>query len=290
MASLNPIFTPPAPVPPRPKLTPEQENLVQELHALVLTLLEELNITDSDSHKRLLAWATPSCCRRYLTATSWRNIRSAADRLKATLQWRHEYKPDQINSADIEPEARSGRSFLSGFDKHGHPLLFLVPSRPRAADTTHPRQIAFSVFMLERAIAAMPENSERIALVIDYKDVARANATPLSVSLNYLNIFSAHYPETLALGIMVKPSWYLSVLLTMLWPFLDPVTKAKINFYDPDKGVKASANAGTGGWINILDVVDPSQLPVKYGGTFNFEYNHEVYWPQLLALKPAASA
>ncbi|KAI8612043.1 CRAL-TRIO domain-containing protein [Chytriomyces sp. MP71] len=200
------------------------------------------------------------------------------------MEWRIQYKPDLIDPSEVEPEAITGRALISGYSKKGNPLLFLIPAKERAADTTPERQLRYSVFNLEQAIKLMPEGVEKLVLVIDQENVTRANKTPLSVSLEWLNIFSSHYPERLALGIMCKPSWYLSVLLTMLGPFLDPVTKSKINFYDSAKGVQAGNNNGTGGWINILDVIDADQLPVQYGGTIEFEYDHSVYWSKITAL------
>ncbi|TPX69862.1 hypothetical protein CcCBS67573_g06735 [Chytriomyces confervae] len=208
----------PAPVPPHlAQSSPLNKNPVQQLHALEPTLLEELDITDGDSHKRLLEWA-PSCCRRYLTATSWRNIRSAADRLKATFQWRHEYKPDQN---------QKGRS------RARSPLWPLIPLRLRQTRPPAPiprpipppchRQQRIRARLhsphscLNERLQPMPENSDQIALVIDSKDDQ-------------------------SLILLPKPKSIFTIR-------------------------KRATNAGSGGGINILDAVHPSQLPVKYGGT-----------------------
>ncbi|ORY52356.1 hypothetical protein BCR33DRAFT_761576 [Rhizoclosmatium globosum] len=215
-------------------------------------------------------------CNRFMRATKW-DLKASRKRLADTIQWRFDYKPDLIDPAQIECEG--------GFDKGGHPMLFLVPSNPKVADSNYDRAIRFSVYMLERAIRLMPEGVERLDLIIDYENVTRATATPLSVSLKYLNIFSSHYPERLNMGIMINPSWYLPFFLGLLSPFMDPVTKSKINMVNlKDTSPSTGTTKGTGGWIKILDYIDEDQLPTRYGGTFEFQYEHETYWPKLIAM------
>ncbi|KAJ3067646.1 hypothetical protein HDU98_009142 [Podochytrium sp. JEL0797] len=273
----------PAPATP---ITQDQAKAIADLLSQVPDLIESEikgDVTPGD-RDNLTLWADEPCIHRYLRATKW-DVKAAAARLVATMQWRLEYQPDQIDPSEVEPEALTGRSFLSGFDKECRPMLFLVPREERAKDTDVDRQIKFSVFNLERAIKLLPEGVEKLTLVIDYEGVTRANATPLSVSLKYLNIFSNHYPERLGIGCMINPSWYLPVLLTMLGPFMDPVTKSKIHFVNlKDTSKVQGTNKGTGGWVNILDCVDADQLPTRYGGSYEYVYNHGVYWPKVSAL------
>ncbi|KAI8829276.1 hypothetical protein BJ741DRAFT_582234 [Chytriomyces cf. hyalinus JEL632] len=45
---------------------------------------------------------------------------------------------------------------------------------------------------------------------------------------------------------------------------------------------KSSENSenmvGTGGWTDILDLIDADQLPVEFGGANELTYMHDVYW------------
>ncbi|KAJ3014475.1 UNVERIFIED_CONTAM: hypothetical protein HDU68_000252 [Siphonaria sp. JEL0065] len=281
----NPLFVSTVNRPAKIALTPNQDQAVTDLLSQVPSLINELegDVTPKD-RQDLTEWADEACVRRYLVATKW-DLKSAATRLIATMNWRNEYRPHEIDPKEIEPEAVTGRSYISGFAKGGSPILFLVPREERAKDTTLERGLKFSVFMLERAIKLMPPGVEKLGLFIDYEGVTRANATPMSQSLKYLSIFGSHYPERLGIGVMINPSWYLPVLLTCLGPFMDPVTKSKIHFVNlKDTSRVAGTNNGTGGWVNILDCVEADQLPTQYGGSFEFQYSHDVYWPKLLAL------
>ncbi|KAJ3297160.1 hypothetical protein HDU79_004534 [Rhizoclosmatium sp. JEL0117] len=280
-----PIFECTKPIAPPPSYTPAQLDLAKELLGEVPFIIDDLqgDVSPAD-RERLSAWATEAECNRFMRATKW-DLKASRKRLADTIQWRFDYKPDLIDPAQIECEGVTGRSYISGFDKGGHPMLFLVPSNPKVADSNYDRAIRFSVYMLERAIRLMPEGVERLDLIIDYENVTRATATPLSVSLKYLNIFSSHYPERLNMGIMINPSWYLPFFLGLLSPFMDPVTKSKINMVNlKDTSSSTGTTKGTGGWIKILDYIDEDQLPTRYGGTFEFQYEHETYWPKLIAM------
>ncbi|KAJ3394297.1 hypothetical protein HDU84_009052 [Entophlyctis sp. JEL0112] len=264
-----PILTCPIPASPVAPLSQSQLDLVSNLSAQLPNLITSVvgDVTEDDKCS-LTEWADTACVTRYLRATKW-DLQEAVDRLQSTLQWRFEYKPDRIDSSLVKDIGRSGRSYISGFTKERQPILFLVPRMPHTEGSTHELQLKFSVFFLEQAIKRMPEGVEKIALLIDYRGVTRANSTPLSVSLKYLSIFANHYPERLGLGMLYDPSWFFPVFLAMIGPFMDPVTRAKIQ-------IVHSKNK------DILRFVDADQLPVEYGGSFEFEFSHPVYWQYLL--------
>ncbi|KAJ3073688.1 hypothetical protein HDU98_000895, partial [Podochytrium sp. JEL0797] len=157
----GPIFECPAtiqPVPSAPVLTSEQQQQQADLLAQVSRLISDLNPTAEES-SALTAWADAACANRFLRATKF-DLAASITRLGATLAWRKEYRPDLITPEEVEPEAVTGKQFLSGFDKKGHPLLFLVPRNENTK--TYDRQIRYSVFMLEKAIKLMPASVERV--------------------------------------------------------------------------------------------------------------------------------
>ncbi|ORY52354.1 CRAL/TRIO domain-containing protein [Rhizoclosmatium globosum] len=239
----------------------------------------------------LTAWASESECNRYMRAAKWKPD-DAKTRLQSTLQWRKEYRPDLISADEVEPEAVTGKQFLTGFDKVGQPLLFMVPGKENTK--TYDRQIRFTVYLLEKAVKLMPAGVEKVDIIVDFETLNMFNAVPMSVSMKFLNVFANHYPERLGKCIMVNPSWYLSVFFKLISPFLDPVTKAKIYFCKVDRSGKTVASVtenaaasnesgeGTGGWVNSMqELAAAEQLPIEFGGTFDFEYSHSEYWPAL---------
>ena len=94
-------------------------------------------------------WLDDACVVRYLKASKW-DLNDAIARLRKTIAWRHEFKPLQITAEHVYEEAETGKSVLSGFDKLGHPVMYLTP---RLENTkTYTRQIQFVVFNMEKAI------------------------------------------------------------------------------------------------------------------------------------------
>ncbi|KAI9007340.1 CRAL-TRIO domain-containing protein [Gaertneriomyces semiglobifer] len=283
----------PPPVPPnwpRHNSTPEQIALLEEFKTKLPNLLS------SDETQRLKeeAWADDACLLRYLRATKWK-LDESVTRLENTLQWRREYKPDEINMAEIEPEAVTGKQFINGFDREGRPILHLIPRKQNTK--TYDRQLRFVVWGLERAIRVMPPGVESLVLLVDYEKVSVMSSPPASQSKKVLEILGNHYPERLGMGFMINPTWYLWVFFKIIGPFLDPVTREKIHFVDLKKQAEVNkrehdeksdagsqekdVTIGMGGWTNIRHYIAPELLSSDYGGTYNYEYDHQAYWDAL---------
>jgi hypothetical protein len=67
-------------------------------------------------------------------------------------------------------------------------------------------------------------------------------------------------------------------------PLLDPVTAAKTNFVDlrnANRKKEGSDLDGFGSYLSILDHIDPEQLLVEYGGSFELPWDFESYWEEL---------
>jgi hypothetical protein len=218
--------------------------------------------------------------RQFLTATKG-DAALATKRLLSTIKWRQEYKPTEIDPSEVMEEAVTGKEIVWGFDKKNRPIIWL---RPKLENTkTHDRQIRFVVFNMEKAIKLMPKGVEQVVIIVDYEGVTMFNSPPLSISMRFLSVLGDHYPERLGAAFMINPSWYLWVFFKMLRPFLDPVTAKKIHFVQTKKDVNQQKqnDANMGGWTNIFEHIDESQVWKEYNGTSNFEFNFDKYWSDL---------
>ena len=54
---------------------------------------------------------------------------AAKKRLKDTLEWRREYKPDLIPPSEIKEETEGGKIIVTGFTFKGLPVIYLRPAR-----------------------------------------------------------------------------------------------------------------------------------------------------------------
>lgn len=61
--------------------------------------------------------------------------------------------------------------------------------------------------------------------------------------------------------------WLVGTFFKLINPFIDPVTREKLKFDQ-----------------NLREFVPPSHLMKAYGGDADFIYDHDLYWPAMVAL------
>ncbi|GAC71470.1 p-Nitrophenyl phosphatase [Moesziomyces antarcticus T-34] len=258
------ILTTPAPgcVPkPRDPLTPEQEAKLAELEKYARSVASQ-TAPPADYEVWEQKWlGEHNLYQRYLRAAKG-DVENAKKRIKSTLEWRREFRPEIIAPASIAHEAETGKQIVSGFDKDGRPLIYLRPARENTTPSND--QVRYLVYTLERAIDLMPEGVENYAIVIDYRGATSQSNPSLSTARAVANILQNHYVERLGRAFVMNVPWFLNAFFTAITPFLDPITKEKIRF-----------NA------NLAEFVPAEQLDVEFGGRYNYEWDFDVYWKTL---------
>ncbi|KAI9351285.1 CRAL-TRIO domain-containing protein [Obelidium mucronatum] len=288
--------------PVRMSVSNEQKDLIERVHSQVPALVDELEGLDSAEVASLTTWADAGTVRRFLNATNYKE-EAALVRLKATLVWRSQYKPDRISPGEIEVESTTGKLFINGFDKQGRPLLFGIPRLD--SNKTYDRYLRFCVFMMEKTIAIMPDGQEKLCLMMDNDGLGLFNGPPVSFLTNFVRIMDSHYPGRLGMCMLINPTFIVSGIYRIISPFLDPVVKSKVYFTNAqrpeaiktlatiapaEKTEKSGGGGGggefkeLGGWTSMLEHIDSDQLMVQYGGTNEFQYKHDEYWPRLLSV------
>ncbi|KAH9972830.1 hypothetical protein BGW80DRAFT_1312793, partial [Lactifluus volemus] len=109
---------------------------------------------------------------------------AAIERLEGTLRWRRKFGVYDLTAEQVEPEAVTGKEFIFGYDAHGRPALYMVPSRQNTEES--PRQIQFV----------------SIVLMINFAD--RGKNPSFATSKLVLNILQTHYPERLANSLILN--------------------------------------------------------------------------------------
>jgi len=120
--------------------------------------------------------------RRYLQASKWKT-QVAIQRLESTLKWRRDYGLyDYLTSDLISIEVcqisfflawthmipfsltilkgETGKLVVFGFDIKGRPIFYMIPSRQNTEES--PRQMQYTVWLLERCIDLMPPGTEYV--------------------------------------------------------------------------------------------------------------------------------
>ena len=173
-----------------------------------------------------------SCYLRYLKARNY-DVEKASKLLIDTIKWRKDFGIDQLHNESnmncVSKENSSGKMFLRGYDKEGSILLYM---RPRCENThNHENNLKHLVYNLEKACACLEakgEGIEKWTILIDFQGYSMFNAPPFKTSMETLNILQNHYPERLKRAFCIRPPFIFNAFWTMISPFIDPVTKDKI--------------------------------------------------------------
>lgn len=260
---INAVLTSPEPgtvVQPIYQYSDEQQAHIKALREYADALL--LDPLDP-YHKWELRWLDkPDTMPRYMRAAKWK-LPDAKRRIEGTIKWRREFQPELIRPDDVKIEAETGKILLNGFDKDGRPIIYMRPGRENTE--TSPRQLRHLVWWLERAKDLMPPGQESLVIIVDYKSTTLRTNPSISVASKVLTILQQHYVETLGRAIVTNLPMLLNFFYKGISPFLDPVTRDKMRF-NPD----------------LLDLIPKSQLDSDFGGDFDFEFDHEAYWKQIV--------
>ncbi|KAF9146893.1 hypothetical protein BGX30_005103 [Mortierella sp. GBA39] len=306
----------------QPRFTPSREcRPPQQPDALTDSQTETLDALRSHIHETVVKtethrqWADDRCLIRYLRSKKW-NLQEAKQAVQESMLWRDSYGPNKPDKDALWIETAVGKLYVSGFDMESRPLLYMKPRLENTAAS--PSQIRHVVYHLEIALALMPEGVEKLCIVIDFAGSSMTKNPGVAVAREIINVLGNHYPERLGKAYIIHAPWFFFPFFKLISPFIDPVTKEKINFVDMKKqkpkpktitstpssaaaseieltnGVsssaastasskKSSANKdnkdGTStDQVNLLDAIPEDMLEREFGGASDFVYNQQVYW------------
>jgi hypothetical protein len=111
-------------------------------------------------------------------------------------------------------------------------------------------------------------STRTIVLLINFAD--RGKHPSIATSHTILSFLQNHYPERLGLAIFINVPFIVTTTLKIIMPFVDPITREKIKF-NPD--------------IFEEGIFHPDMVMKEWwGGSQDFDYVHEKYWPNLVEL------
>lgn len=171
----------------------------------------------------------PACLQRYLRARSM-DVTKAATMLKNTLEWRREFEIDKLKLSDYEDFLGEGWVYLLGNDDQGHTAMMLRKRATRLEDDRIDNFVGYLVVLLESAIRNMKGGQETWTWIFDMKGYESRNSPRFDYTLRVLQLVANHYPERLNKVFIMDAPTIFWVLFKAVCPFLDPVTKSKVEF------------------------------------------------------------
>lgn len=171
--------------------------------------------------------------RQYIQATGG-DLKAAAKRLQATLEWRAQVHPELMTCTACQQLPKSHYMHLVGYDLLSRPVMYSCLEMVTNRSIEDNRHHMISTF--EQCIQAMPEGVGQWVWVSDFKGFGMSDCDPRLAKV-FLDLSAAHYPERLGLFLVIDAPWIFNTLWRAIAPIVDPHTKKKIRFlpYDVSK-------------------------------------------------------
>lgn len=227
---------------------------------------------------------------RYLRARAF-DVEAACLKTLRSLAWHLTARPEALRAAEFEEDARNGKTYLSGPDAHGRPIVVLDSTKPSVLD--HEGQLRHLVWTLRRAehrMAAAGGDCEKFVAFLHLEDFGWSTAPPLRTVQDTTRILGGHFPERLGHCVLYKAPFVFWTLWSMVKPLLDPVTRDKVVMISGDTS-EGSAND-----LLLREIVGPAwrelcgaEQPVLAPGA-SPGYDHAVRWAEALADDAAMQA
>ncbi|XP_068634477.1 patellin-6-like [Aristolochia californica] len=202
---------------------------------------------------------------KFLRARDFR-VSDAFSMLQKCLQWRKDFKADEIIDEDLGFKELEGVvAYMHGYDREGHPVCYNaygvfkdreMYDRTFGDEEKLKKFLRWRVQVLERGINLLhfkPGGVNSIIQVTDLKDMPKRELRVASNQI--LSLFQDNYPELVARKVFINVPWYFSMLYSMFSPFLTQRTKSKFVIA---RGGNVSET--------LYRFIRPENVPVQYGG------------------------
>jgi len=195
------------------KLTEEDLKLLN-LHNQFLELKKELreanciNISENEIIRFIYGWKG--------------QVRNIKDNMIELEAWRKNYKPETISLKDFEMEPFDYSQIISipCQDIYGRPIILLKSKNLIPKKILTETFVKYLIYLIETAIKMMPENIDKLIIVLDIKDAGLEN-----FSLNHLNkireISSRFYVERLSNIVIINKGFFFGMMWSFVSKFLD---------------------------------------------------------------------
>ncbi|KAJ2828609.1 hypothetical protein FBU31_002882 [Coemansia sp. 'formosensis'] len=236
-------------------------------------------------------WLSDECIARYVRARKgvYEDTKRA---LRKTIEWRAATRPHALRPDAVEIENRTGKMYFNGFDKMARPVIYMYNHRQNTKDADS--QIRWVIYTMEASIRHMRPGVEKVILAVDATHWSFSNSVSVGTARKFLDTLANHYPERLGHAIIFNPPKFFVAFYSLLSPFVDPATKAKVAFVNSDAPALEQPNddaeadgiappavpiaASNSPWIVLEKYFERDQLEVDCYGNWRFQYSHAVFW------------
>lgn len=195
-----------------------------------------------------------STIKRFLNARDL-DVDKAANFLLKHLAWKREAIPNGfISESEVQKEIAQEKMFSQGFDKKGRPIGVVLGCKHDAGGRDLNEFKRFVVYIIDKLCSRMQRNQEKFTIIADLQGWGYSNCD-IRAYIAALDILQNNYPERLGKLLIVHVPYLFMKAWKAIYPFIDNTTKSKIVFIENKSMTEI-----------LLEDIDESQLPEKYGG------------------------
>ena len=164
---------------------------------------------------------------RFLIATNG-NVKLAAQRIRDTLMWYEQSKPDQVGCPACPKMPSSHYMHVACHDVRGRPVIYSCMAL--AQNKKYEDNLRHVLATLETCVLLLPPGETMWSWVMDFKGFSFRDVSLAPLGKTFLQILADHYPERLARFFVVDAPSVFSQMWKLVSPFIDPKTRTKIAF------------------------------------------------------------
>ncbi|EAR93079.1 divergent CRAL/TRIO domain protein (macronuclear) [Tetrahymena thermophila SB210] len=199
-------------------------------------------------------------CVRLLWAREFK-VEKAFEMWKKWVDWRIDFKADEIKEEDVASELQSGKAFWHGMDKQGNPCLVVKVKYHRPGVSSQDVVLRYFLYLLEEGISKCEQaGTGKVSVIWDREGFDKKNFdSNLFSTFKKLNqIMQDNYAERLSTIYILHPNWFFKTIYAVVKPFLTSRTKSKITIVDKTEELKK--------------FFEPSELLIEHGGTSDYKF------------------
>ncbi|CAI0556756.1 unnamed protein product [Linum tenue] len=203
---------------------------------------------------------------KFLRARDFK-VKEAFAMLKNTIQWRKEFKIDELVEEDLGDDLEQV-VFMHGHDRDCHPVCYNVfgefqnkelYQKTFSDEEKRTKFLRWRIQFLERSIRNLDFRPGGVATIFQVNDLKNSPG-PAKRELRLatrqaVQLLQDNYPEFVAKQVFINVPWWYLAFYTMMSPFMTQRTKSKFVFASTAKSPET-----------LFKYISPEQVPIQYGG------------------------
>ena len=214
-----------------------------------------------EEHGEEFASVLPGKRLRFLRARDM-DMDKAAKMLRNHMEWFNEHKPNDIQEGEVNPKALHSECWrYLGRTEDGSGIMEVRVSKWNPHEYTKDEYIKYVAFFQVMAERMLSEHTKNV-VIFDMSGWALWHGSYMGYINRLVDIAQNQYPERLRRVFLVNAPFLFRGAWSIISPWLDPVTKAKVKFVSAVKDLRKEFEEVKAS----LDL-----LPERYGGNIEDE-------------------